>query len=169
MSKPSPTSVPGYMQKYINLVVEDDLITGFNNQQQLIQQMLASISEEKSAYAYAPGKWTLKAVLQHLIDSERIFSYRALCFARKETISLPGFDENDYADSNAANVRSWASLCEEFLAVRTATVLLFKSFTPEEMIRTGVANNNPNSVVATGFITLGHFNHHKNIIAERYF
>lgn len=168
MSKPSPTSHPGYFQKYIDLVPDEDLLTGFAKQSAVIKDLLGSITEEKSTYAYAPGKWTLKELLQHIIDTERIFSYRALCFARKETISLPGFDENNYAANAAANERTWQSLADEFVAVRHSTELLFKSFTAEALSRIGTANNNPTSVASIGFITLGHFYHHKKVIEERY-
>lgn len=168
MSKPSPTTYPPYFQKYIDQVPDEDLLTGFANQNGVIQNLLGSISEEKSTYAYAPDKWTLKDLLQHVIDTERIFCYRALCFARKEPFHLPGFDEGNYAANASANERSWQSMAEEFVAVRSATELLFKSFSTEELIRMGIANNIPTSVVSMGFIALGHVYHHKKIIEERY-
>lgn len=169
MSKPSPTTYAPYFQKYIDQVEDNDLLTGFKRQTGQVKNLLDSIDEQKSTYAYAPGKWTLKDLLQHITDTERIFCYRALCFARNETISLPGFDENGYAANTHANERTWQSLADEFLAVRTATELLFKSFSEEELSRTGLANNNPTSAASMGFITLGHFYHHKKIIEERYF
>ena len=169
MSKPFPTTYAAYFQKYIDQVQDDDLLTGFTRQADPIKSLLYSIDEQKSTYAYAPGKWTLKDLLQHITDTERIFCYRALCFARNETFSLPGFDENSYAANTHANERTWQSLADEFLAVRTATELLFKSFSEEELSRIGSANNNTTSVVSIGFITLGHFYHHKKIIEERYF
>ena len=168
MSKPSPATYPPYFKKYIDLVPDEELLTGFASQAAVIQNLLNSISEEKSNYAYAPDKWTLKDLLQHIIDTERIFCYRALCFARKETINLPGFDENNYAASTASNKRSWQNLSEEFTAVRRATELLFKSFSADELFSMGVANNIPTSVASMGFITLGHVYHHKKIIEERY-
>ena len=169
MSKPSPTTYPPYFQKYIDLVPDEELLVGFANQAVIIKNLLGSITEEKSVFAYAPGKWTLKDLLQHLIDTERIFCYRALCFARKEAFHLPGFDENEYAANASANNRTWQSLKEEFIAVRNATELLFKSFSEEELLRSGIANNILTSVVSMGFITLGHVYHHKKIIEERYF
>ena len=168
MSKPSPTAYPSYFQKYIDLVPDDDLLTGFINQKLVIQNLLGGISEQKSTYTYALDKWTLKDLLQHVIDTERIFCYRALCFARKEIFNLPGFDEAAYAANTDANKRTWQSMAEEFIAVRTATELLFKSFIEEELAREGVANNIPTSVVSMGFITLGHVYHHKKIIEEKY-
>jgi uncharacterized damage-inducible protein DinB len=168
MSKPSPTTYPPYFQKYIDQVADEDLLAGFARQSAQVKNLLDSISEQRSTYVYAPGKWTLKDLLQHVIDTERIFCFRALCFARKETFSLPGFDENSYAANTHANERTWQSLADEFLAVRAATELLFKSFSEEELLRMGVANNIATSVVSMGFITLGHFYHHKKIIEERY-
>jgi uncharacterized damage-inducible protein DinB len=145
------------------------LHTAFANQAKLINDFFASISEEKSMHAYAEGKWTIKEVLQHMIDTERIFNYRAVCFARKEAASLPGFEENDYAANSNANARSWKSLVEEFLAVRHATELMFDSFTDEMLDTAGKANNNSVTVGSVGFISVGHFYHHKKVIEERYF
>jgi hypothetical protein len=168
MSKPSPTSYPGYFQKYIDQVPEQDLFTAFDSQLPVIKSFLSAITEERSSYAYAEGKWTLKELLQHMIDTERIFSYRALCFARKEKASLPSFEENDYAANSNANSRTWRSLVDEFLAVRQATTMLFHSFSPQALDTIGTANNNTTSVQALGFITLGHFYHHKKVMEERY-
>ena len=168
MPKPSPGSYPVYFQRYIDMVQEDDLIAGFKKQLPIIEGFLSSINEEKSKYAYAEGKWTLKEMLQHITDAERIFNYRALCFARKEKGPLPGFEENDYAANSNANERTWQSLAEEFLIVRDSTSLLFESFTPDALSSTGTSNNNLVSVAALGFITAGHFYHHKKIVEERY-
>ena len=159
---------PEYFKPYINLVKEKDLTEAFANQQTLVDNYFDTIDEEKSCFAYAPGKWTLKELLQHMIDAERIFCYRALAFARKETVSLPGFDEDTYAANSAANNRSWKSLCEEYKAVRKAMVLLFDNLSNDMLYSTGVASNKPVSVIAIGFITIGHLYHHKNIIEERY-
>lgn len=168
MPKPSPTTYPEYFKKYVDQVPDEDLITGFKNQLPVIIHFLNSIAEEKSLYAYDTGKWTIKEVLQHMIDTERIFNYRALCIARKETVSLPGFDENGYADNANANRRTWQELVDEFLAVRSSTEFLFKSFTDEALAASGISNNNPVTVISFGFITLGHFYHHKKVMEERY-
>lgn len=166
--KPSPTSNAVYFQQYINQVPEDDLQIALSNQWPVITSFLADISEEKSCYAYAPGKWTIKELLQHITDTERIFAYRALCFARKETTDLPGFEENDYAANSNANNQSWQNLVDEFLAVRKSTELLFKSFSEETLQLSGKANNNVLNVAGIGFITVGHFYHHKKVVEERY-
>ncbi len=168
MTTASLGNYPKYVQGYLDLVKENDLFEAFNNQLPVIKELLDSISEEKSTYAYAPGKWTLKEMLQHCIDAERIFNYRALCFARKETASLPSFEENAYAANSYANERTWQSLKEEFFAVRLTTEMLFKSFTAEALASSGVANNNTSSVISIGFLNVGHLQHHINIIKERY-
>lgn len=168
MPKPSPATYPVYFKKYVDLVPDEDLLTGFQNQAAVIKELLDSITEEKSMYAYDTGKWTLKELLQHMIDTERIFNYRALAIARKETASLPGFDENTYAANSNANERTWQNLVDEFLVVRSSTEMLYKSFTDEALAASGLSNNNQVSVISLGFITLGHFYHHKNVIQERY-
>ena len=169
MLKAALKDYPSYFQRYIDLVPDDnELIAGFYIQRPIIVDFLESITEEKSNYAYAPDKWTLKDMLQHMTDTERIFGYRALCFARREKISLPGFEESEYAANVNTGERSWQNLLEEFFAVRYTSELLFKSFSAAVLKRTGIANNNVTSVGSLGFITLGHVYHHKKIIEERY-
>ncbi len=159
---------PPYFQKYIDLVPEEDLTTAFRQQSLAVTIFLYAINEEKSGYAYAPGKWTIKELMQHLIDTERIFAYRALCFARKEQNSLPGFDENEYAANSNANERHWKDLADEFLLIRKSTELLFHSFTEEALNSTGIANNNPTSANSMGFTAIGHVYHHMNVLKEKY-
>ena len=168
MARPASDSFPEYFGNYIKKVVEDDVLTAIENQQAIIDQFLPGISEEKAMFAYSPGKWTLKEMVQHLIDAERVFAYRALCFARGEQQSLPGFEENAYAAQSDANRRSWESLCYELKVVRKSTRLLFESFTPDMINREGMANNRQATVNALGFVIVGHLNHHKEIIETRY-
>ena len=164
----SPTNQPGYFQRYIDQVKEKQLEAAFIQQSKEIKVLLPRISEEKSMYSYATAKWTLREILQHLIDSERIFSYRAVCFARKETAILPGFDENDYAAESNANNRSWENLTAEFVAVRKSTLFLFDSFTSAMLDSKGKAGNNSFSVKELGFVIIGHFKHHQKIMEEFY-
>lgn len=168
MPKPTTADYPEYFEIYISQVEEDDLGEAFKNQFSKIIAFLGSIDEAKGGYAYAPGKWTLKELLQHIIDAERIFDYRALCFARNETISLPSFDEKLYADNSNANRRSWESLSNEFINVRRSTEDLYKNFSDKILQQTGIANNNKTSVLSMGFITVGHVTHHIKVIKERY-
>ena len=168
MARPDTSDYPEYFGRYINLVPQDDLLSALKDQQQQIEQLLHSVDEETSAVAYAPGKWTLKELLQHIIDAERIFGYRALAIARKETVSLPSFDENLYAQNSRANIRTWKSLGDEFINLRISTLDLFGSLTEAMLRQKGLANNNSISVLSLGFITVGHVIHHVNIVNDRY-
>ena len=168
MPKPIQGTYPSYFENYISQVKEDDLEAAFKNQQDTVANYFDAIPEEKTNTGYAPGKWSLKELLQHIIDAERIFNFRALSFARKETASLPGFEENDYAVNSNANARSWKSLCDELKAVRRSTEILYESFSEEVLNNSGMANNKPTTVLAMGFINVGHLTHHKRIIEERY-
>ena len=126
------------------------------------------MTEDKSTCAYAEGKWTLKEMLQHIIDTERIFAYRALAIARKETATLPGFDENLYADNSNANSRTWDNLTQEIKAVRNSTKILFESFTEEMLQNNGNFSSSNGSANTLGFIIVGHVYHHIKIAKERY-
>ena len=167
MPKPLQGTYPKEFHNYISQVPQDDLDTAFAQQQKIVDEFFPAIVT-KADYAYAAGKWTLKEMLQHIIDGERIFNYRALAIARKETISLPGFEENMYAANSNANARDWEDLCEEFKTVRKSTVYLYNSFTDAMLSQMGTANNNPVMVAAIGFTTIGHLYHHKKVIEERY-
>ncbi len=168
MNKPSPSTYPEYFQRYINQVKEDDLKLAFKNQMPAAEIFFQSINEELSKKKYAEGKWSIKEVLQHIIDAERVFTYRAMCFARKEENILPSFDENNYANNSNANGRQWKSLIEEFTATRKSTQYLFNSFNDESLNTIGKASNYTISVAAIGFVTVGHLTHHIHIIQERY-
>ncbi len=168
MPKPSNNDYAINFTNYIALVPEDDLTEAMRNQSLILPDFLHSISEDKSKYVYAEGKWSIKEMLQHIIDAERIFNYRALCIARKETVSLPGFDENNYADNSNGNARSWQSLADEFINVRRSTEDLYSSFTKEMLYQKGLSNNNTATPLSFGFISVGHAWHHKKIIEERY-
>ena len=168
MPRPDLSRVPVSFHNYINQVPEDDLTKSFKIQSEVFIRFLENIPPDKYDYRYAEGKWTLNELLQHVIDAERIFCYRALCFARKDATPLPSFDENSYAENSRAQNRNWNDLIEEFKAVRRATEYLFSSFDKEQLDSSGVSNKNPNYVLGMGFITIGHTLHHKKIIEERY-
>lgn len=168
MPKPSPTTYPEYFHRYISQVEEDDLKTAFKNQSAPAEAYLQTITEEQSLRRYAEGKWSIKEVLQHIIDAERVFTYRAMCFARGEQNILPSFDENIYADNSHADARSWKELITEFAATRKSSEYLFNSFTNDMMNKIGKASNYSISVAALGFVTVGHVTHHLRIIQERY-
>lgn len=168
MAKPDLTRVPEFYHNYIKQVPDSDLMTGFKNQTATITDFLEHIPANKTDYAYAPGKWTVKEVLQHIIDAERVFTYRSLRFARKDSTPLPGFDENLFAHNAKAARRDWNELIEEFKSLRKATILLFGSFDDEQLDEAGVSNNYSNYVLAFGYIIIGHPLHHMRIIKERY-
>jgi len=131
-------------------------------------RFVQDIPMDKFDYRYAEGKWTIKDIIQHIIDAERVFAYRALCFARNDKTELPGFEENDYVEEANGNKRSIMELLTELSAVRHATLLLFKSFHEEQLLRIGIACDNPMSVRAAGFVIIGHQNHHQKVFEERY-
>ncbi len=131
-------------------------------------KFVQNIPMDKFDYRYAEGKWTIKDILQHLIDAERIFAYRALRFSRNDQTPLASFDENEYVVEANANRRSIQELLTELAVVRQSTLSLFKSFSQEELVRTGIASNNTMSVRALGFVIIGHQNHHQRIFEERY-
>jgi hypothetical protein len=168
MKKPAPTDYPGFFNEYIALVPEQTIPEAFHKQTAIVQNFLSSVSEEHARFSYAEGKWTIKEVLQHLIDAERIFSYRALCFSRKEKQVLPGFEENEYVPNSNANARNWQGLANEFMIVRQSTLALFSSFTKEMLLQEGTVSNYRTSVTTIGFVTIGHTYHHIKIIAEKY-
>jgi uncharacterized damage-inducible protein DinB len=131
-------------------------------------RFVQDIPLDKFDYRYAEGKWTIKDIIQHIIDAERIFAYRALRFARNDKTPLASFEENDYVDEAGANKRSIQDLLTELAVVRQATLSLFKSFSEEELLRKGIASDNQMSVRALGFVIIGHQNHHQRVFQERY-
>ena len=163
-----PAIYKNYFDSYTSLVPEKDAIPALENQTKTLSDFFNSVPDEKAMYTYAEGKWTMKEMLQHMIDTERIFSYRALAVARKETVTLPGFDENTYAANSFANRRTWAELTDEMKIVRESTLALFHSFTEEMLQNVGNFGAVQGDVNTLGLIIAGHFNHHVNITNERY-
>ena len=166
--RPDLFRVGDWYHNYINQVPEDDLIIAFDKQGAALIRFLGNIPSDKYDYRYAEGKWTIKEVLQHIIDAERVFAYRALRFARKDSTPLPGFDENLFALNAKASDRRWDKLMEELKIVRRSSELLFQSFDEEQLQSNGISSNSPNYVLAIGFIIIGHAMHHQKIIKERY-
>lgn len=168
MPRPTEVDYPEYFENYIIKVPGENLMDAFAIQFPVISDFFSEISEEESMHSYAPGKWTIKEVIQHIIDAERIFAYRAVSIARKESASLPSFEENDYTANSEANRRTWDSLCNEFLHARRSTQDLFQSFTESMLNQKGIANNKEITVLSIGFITVGHLYHHISVLKERY-
>ena len=130
--------------------------------------LLSNLPEEKEHYRYAEGKWTIKELLQHIIDAERVFNYRALRFSRNDQTALQGFDQDDFNDTANANDRSFQELLYEFYVLRVSTIAMYQSFTEEMLTRIGTASDNPMSVRALGYLTAGHAQHHMNVFQKRY-
>lgn len=162
--------MPQFFDRYILLVEDIDVIEGLQKTAQLfhteaIKQAMLKLGDQ----VYAPSKWTAKDILQHLIDNERIMSYRAMRFARNDKTALPGYDEELFGANTTANSRTIEDLLEEFLLVRKSTIALFKSFSDEMLHREGISFNQRISPLALGFVLIGHPIHHLNVLKERYF
>jgi uncharacterized damage-inducible protein DinB len=168
MARPVSGSYPAYFQNYINQVKAENIAEAVDKYGKAVVDFFRGIPEDKSTYRYAEGKWSLKEMLLHIIDTERIFGYRALSIARKDQTPLPGFEENDYALNSNADKRLWIDLLDEFEASRKSTDLLVKSFTEEQLQQQGTTSNQPNNVIAICFVIYGHILHHINIVNERY-
>mgnify|MGYP003574962113 CR=1 FL=1 len=166
MNPPQIQDYPQWYKGYIDLV-EGDVLQILETQ---AEDFAAFVQQhpDKADYAYAPGKWTIKEMFGHIIDTERIMVFRLTSFARAEKSALPGFNENDYVTNAHFKDRSLASLCEEFISLRKSNMYLINSLNEEELNRYGIANGNPISVRALVFILAGHMMHHKNVIIERY-
>lgn len=157
-----------YFENYIKLAPDIDISHSLKQSQKEVLAILNPLQPEKWNYSYAAGKWTIKEMLLHIIDTERVMAYRAMRIARNDSTSLPGFDHDNFVVHSNANQRSSESLLHEFNAVRASTLALFESFEPETMQKIGNASNVKFSVRALGFIIAGHEIHHLNILKERY-
>jgi len=154
----------GYIQALDNVELLEELEICVHDFIRFVQ----NIPMDKFDFRYAEGKWTIKDIIQHLVDVERVFSYRALRIARNDTTPLPGFDENFYVANANANNRSIQDLLSELALVRQSTLFLFKSFSPEQLAKIGTASAKQVSVRAIGFILIGHQKHHQEVFRQRY-
>ncbi len=167
MNRPQPEEYPVFYKGYIDTVSENALAE-LEHQIEAFPAFLKGLSEDKGSFAYAEGKWTIKELLGHVIDTERIMAYRTLRIARNDSTPLAGFEENDYVANAHFADRSIDSLAEEFTQLRRANMHLFKSLNETELGRMGISNGKPISVKALVYIIAGHLNHHRRIIEERY-
>ena len=168
IKRPQPDEYAAYYLRYIEQVPDGDLLDLLRRQIEDTTALLAGVSERDAEFRYAEGKWSIRDVVGHLADVERIFVYRALCFARGERGMLPGFEENDYVDRAKFGERPLPGLVAEFQAVRAATVAFFAGLDAEELRRAGTANGKPFTVRSLAWIVAGHERHHAKILAERY-
>ncbi|SIQ74201.1 DinB superfamily protein [Chryseobacterium sp. RU37D] len=157
-----------YVQRYLDNIPSENWLGELKSSGEKTAEMYSKLSEEQSLFAYAEGKWTLKELLLHLADTERVFQYRILAFARGDKNELPGFDEELYADQSFANERSLNSLLQEYQLVRKSSQILLETMNSSALKNTGIANGNEISVETIGKLIVGHNFHHLNIIKERY-
>ena len=148
--------------------MDQDLFDALRQSSKITLDLVRSIPEAKGEHRYAEGKWSIKELLAHMIDVERIMAYRALRFARNDKTDLPGFEENDYAPEANAHARTIAQLANEMERLRATTIDMFESFTPEMLKREGTANKNHLTVLVLGYVIPGHETHHRKILVERY-
>lgn len=169
LSKPSEEEFSPYAEPYIKLLPDDgEVLQHLKDDYQKLKSLIAPLKSKKLNERYAEGKWMLKEVLVHMMDSERILTGRALRIARSEQANLPGFDQENYVDSLQADARTAESIFREFDAVRSATLSLFNTFSPEQIKRTGMADGTAISVRALAYMMAGHQRHHINTIQEKY-
>jgi len=166
--RPAADEYVVYYGKYIAKVPGEDALLTLASHIEGLHPGLRGLDDAQAMHRYGPGKWSVKEVLGHLCDAERVFAYRALRFARADVTPLPGFDESSWAPRSGADQRPVADLADELRAVRAATVALFRSFDPEMLARRGEANGNPVSVRAIAWIIAGHALHHEEVLRERY-
>ncbi|NER16461.1 DinB family protein [Spongiivirga citrea] len=157
-----------YYQPYFDKMTNIELVTGLESDHREVLEFMDKLPADKLEYRYEVGKWTIKEILVHLLDTERVFAYRALRFARKDSTSLAGFEQDDYIQPSKANERSLDSLRSEFDAVRKGNIELFKNMDEEMLSQMGTASGSPMSSRAAAFMIVGHSRHHRQIIEERY-
>lgn len=166
--RPAANEFAAYYRGYVDRVTGDDVLGVLEAQLDTTLGVLAGISEERSLQRYAADKWSMRELLNHVSDTERVFVYRALWFARGFDTALPGFDQNVAVPTAAAEQFSWASHVEDFRAVRAATLTFFRNLPEEAWGRSGVASGNPVTVRALAYIIAGHVAHHIAVLEERY-
>jgi hypothetical protein len=168
ISAPESSEYAPYYGKYISLVGGHDVVAALEDQPRETLALLSTLSEEQGDYRYAPGKWSIKEMLGHVIDAERVFCYRALRFARNDRTPLASFEQDEYVRSGNFGDCRLSDLIEEFIAVRRATVWLFRHLSADAWMRMGIASDNPVSVRALAYIVAGHELHHRRILQEKY-
>jgi hypothetical protein len=168
ISSPLSTEYTSYFGRYISLVPEAHFVAVLNDQPATFRALVGKLAPEQAGYRYAPGKWSIRQVVGHVIDAERVFAYRALCIARGEAASLPSFDENQYADVAGHDGYGLGELLDEFAMVRHANVALFHHMDAAAWQRVGTVNQNPISTRGLAYILVGHAQHHLGVLKDRY-
>ena len=168
MSRPEKTEYAEYHERYISLVEETDVVKALEDQLAELLELFKEISEEKSSFAYAEEKLTIKELLGHLTDGERIFAYRALRISRADKTPMEGFEQDGYIENSNFNNTKLSKLLDELLYVRKANVILFQNLKEEDWLRTGIASDALVSVRAIAYIMVGHIRHHLTVLREKY-
>ena len=168
MKRPETTEFAPYYNTYISLVEDDNVIPALKAQSAELRAVFSAIPEEKGTFAYADGKWTLKEVLSHLIDGERMFAYRILRISRGDETPIEGFEQDGYIENSNANNRPFAELLEEFDLQRRSNLMLLNNLSDEASRRMGTASGQPVSARALTYIMAGHIRHHIDILNQRY-
>ena len=168
MPRPDATEFNPYYGRYIDKVPDGPIVDVLTSGMEETLKLLRSIPESRADYRYADGKWSIKEVVGHIIDGERVFTYRALRFARKDEAPLAGFEQDDDVASGNFGARTLRDLTDEYEAVRRATIHLFRHFDEAQFSRRGIASENPVSVRALAYITAGHEIHHRGVLREKY-
>ena len=167
-ARPDATEYAPFFHGYVTAVPEGDVVELLRSGGHELLETIRRIPEDRGGHRYGPDKWTIREVIGHLIDAERIFTYRALRFARGDQTMLPGFDENEFVKTAGSDQRTLSDLARELAAVRESTVLLFESLPDDAWIRKGNANGRDMSVRALAYVAAGHPRHHLRILRERY-
>jgi hypothetical protein len=168
MNRPEKDEYAEYYERYVSLVEETDIVAVLENQQTELLETFKQITEEKSFFAYAEGKWSIKELIGHLTDGERIFAYRALRISRADKTPIEGFEQDGYIENSNFNNTKLSELTEELILTRKSNLIFFRNLTEQAWLRTGTASENPVSVRALAYIIAGHIRHHLNILNERY-
>lgn len=169
ITRPEPGEYAPYCDRYISLVPGTDILGTLESQRRQMLVLLCGLDEKDGDFRYAPDKWSVKEVLGHVCDTERIFTYRALRISRADRTPIEGFEQDDYVRNGSFAHRPIAEIIEDYIAVRRATLTLFRNLDEQACLRRGIANNNEVSVRALAYIIAGHELHHKRILEEKYF
>lgn len=168
MSRPTETEYAPSFESYVSHVPEDDILPAMRSQIDAVDVLLDRVAPERETYAYGEGKWSIRQIVGHLIDGERVFGYRALCIARGETQNLPGFDENAYMPNAPYEHVELEDLLSEFRLVRLSNIAMLRTLDETAWTRMGMANGAPVSVRALAYVMVGHVRHHLGVLRERY-
>lgn len=168
MQLPEINEYPQAFAGYVGLVTEADVMAALREQIEIFRELARTMPAERETYSYAPGKWTIRQVVGHVGDGERVFGYRALCISRGDPASLPGFDENVYVDAANFNATSLAALVEEFILLRSANLRMLEALRPDQWPTSGIANGKTITVRALAYVMAGHARHHLQVLGSRY-